>query len=262
MVDNIILESKDKTKKICFIITPIGDVDSPTRKRVNQWMEHIYEKALGDEFEIIRADKISSPGIITEQILDLIINADLVIIDYTELNPNVMYEAAIRHIARKPFIQIYPHTLHLPFDIKDLRGIPYDPDNLQYPSMLVEDIVKSYNAIQKSDYKVPEILPLKFDLERIVSEPEKFVDILKKHLPLTVTNRNRLLEYQENISEVYEQPWMQELRSAATGIYSKKVKCPKCGVLQTFNKTAWSTEEMMGMSKHYLCNNCGTEFSD
>jgi len=51
---------------------------------------------------VIRADKISEPGIITTQIIGHIVDAELVIADLTDKNPNVFYELAIRHAIRNP----------------------------------------------------------------------------------------------------------------------------------------------------------------
>ena len=244
-------------KKTCFIITPIGGELTPTRTRVDQWEELIYKPALGKQFKIIRADKISAPGIITEQILNLIVNADLAIIDYTDLNPNVMYEAAIRHISHKPFIQIHPITLRLPFDISNLRSIPYDADDLQYPLKLSKHIKKAYEEMQDQDYKVPEILPFKFDLEKIVSDPVKFVEVLKQYLPSSTLNEN-LFSYQPKISEVYENP-VNTAMGAVSLYASNRVKCPACGLIQNILINPIGTM-VLGPVKHYRCNNCGAEF--
>src|SRR3989338_8854008 len=79
-------------KKICFVISPIGEDDSDTRKRSDQVLKHIITGAVEQlGYEVIRADKISEPGIITHQILQHIVDAPLVIADLTERNPNVFY---------------------------------------------------------------------------------------------------------------------------------------------------------------------------
>jgi hypothetical protein len=243
-------------KKKCFIITPIGAEHSPTRKRVDQWEKQIYEPSLGNDFKIIRADQISAPGIITEQILDHIAHADLALIDYTELNPNVMYEAAIRHISHKPFIQIYPITLRLPFDISNLRAISYDPDDLQYPIKLCEKIKAAYLEMQDTGYKVPELLPLKFDLEKIVSDPVRFVEVLKQHLPLTPV-KGTLLAQEPHISEVIDSPY-----DTSLGLNPNKVMCPKCGIVQTMPISLYWTALPAGVTRRYKCNHCGTEFKE
>ncbi len=65
-------------KKICFVISPIGEEDTETRKRSDQVLKHIITgpvEQLG--YEVIRADKISEPGIITTQIIQYIVDASL-----------------------------------------------------------------------------------------------------------------------------------------------------------------------------------------
>ena len=140
-------------------------------------------------YKIIRADKHADPGIITEQIIDFIINAELAIIDYTDLNPNVMYEVAIRHLSEKPFIQIHPNGTRLPFDISNLRSIVYDPNDIKYPEKLIDELKKSLNSIESSDYEQPKIVKEKFNLDRVFNDPEKFVELLKKHLRHLAKNK-------------------------------------------------------------------------
>lgn len=99
--------SVKQQKNICFVISPIGDDNSDTRKRSDMVLKHIIcppIEQLG--YEVIRADKISEPGIITTQIIQLIVDSALVIADLTERNPNVFYELALRHAIRKPLVQL------------------------------------------------------------------------------------------------------------------------------------------------------------
>ena len=45
-----------------------------------------------------------------------ILNADLVVADFTDLNPNALYELGIRHSTLKPVIHIAKAGTALPFD--------------------------------------------------------------------------------------------------------------------------------------------------
>jgi len=95
-------------EKTCFVICPIGDEGSPERK----WSDDILECIITPVVEKmgyqkpIRADHINESGIITRQIVDLLIDSDLVIADLSFRNPNVCYELAVRHVAKKPFIHM------------------------------------------------------------------------------------------------------------------------------------------------------------
>jgi len=71
---------KNQEKKICFVISPIGEEGSETRERSDQVLKHIITVSVEQlGYEVIRADKISEPGIITTQIIEHIVDAELVI---------------------------------------------------------------------------------------------------------------------------------------------------------------------------------------
>ena len=89
--------------KTCFIIAPIGEESSDTRKRADQVLDHIIAPiALNHGYQAIRADQIAEPGIITSQVVQHIVEDPLVVADLTDWNPNVFYELAIRQVIRKP----------------------------------------------------------------------------------------------------------------------------------------------------------------
>jgi len=101
-------ESSDyRPETTCFIIAPIREEDSEQRIRSDKVLKHIIKPAVEKyELRAIRADHISSPGMITSQIIQHILKDRIVIADLTDHNPNVFYELALRHAFRKPVIQI------------------------------------------------------------------------------------------------------------------------------------------------------------
>jgi len=113
-----------------FIVSPIGAAGTEVRRRADQVLKHIIIPSMIEcgfkEDEVVRADTISNPGAITHQITSAIINADLVIADLTDTNANVFYELAIRHVLRRPYVQICDINTTLPFDVKDQRTIMFD----------------------------------------------------------------------------------------------------------------------------------------
>lgn len=127
MMDN---PNKDKT---CFIITPIGDDQSDIRRAADGLIDAVITpELLNSGFSkgnIKVAHRMANPGSINQQVIECILESDLAIANLTTLNPNVMYELAIRHAVRKPVIQlIQKGTKKLPFDIIEERTIFYQND--------------------------------------------------------------------------------------------------------------------------------------
>lgn len=94
--------------RICFVVGPIGDEGSETRRRSDQLLRHIIEPAAKEcgYAQIIRADHMPALGVITSQIIESLMDSPLVVADLTEHNPNVFYELAIRHALKKPIVQL------------------------------------------------------------------------------------------------------------------------------------------------------------
>lgn len=122
------------SEKKCFIVTPIGPDNSNDRRAAEGVIDAVIVPTLVelgfDESNIAVAHRIASAGSINKQVIQHIFKDDLVITNLTNLNPNVMYELAIRHCARKPVIQICEQDTKLPFDIIEERTIFYTNDML------------------------------------------------------------------------------------------------------------------------------------
>jgi hypothetical protein len=76
--------------------------------------------------QVVRADGIEKPGMITRQIIEYIMRARLVIADLSFHNPNVFYELALRHATRLPIVQIIRAGERIPFDVHQMRTITID----------------------------------------------------------------------------------------------------------------------------------------
>lgn len=140
---------KKEQEKRCFIITPIGSDTDPIRRHIEGIMEAAIRPALGEKYELIVAHKIYEPGSITKQIISEIYNAELVIANLTNRNPNVMYELAFRHSLGKPVIMIAESGTSLPSDIIMERTIFYQND-AQGVIELKKNLEKAENEIDFS----------------------------------------------------------------------------------------------------------------
>jgi hypothetical protein len=97
-------------------------------------LKHLVQKVLSDRYTVIRADQIDDEGLITNQIIEHLLEDELVVADLTDLNPNVFYELAVRHAARKPIVHLISKGQDIPFDVSNMRAVPYaldDPDLLE-----------------------------------------------------------------------------------------------------------------------------------
>ncbi len=140
----------DKSERIAFVISPIGDPDTAERKRANQILKHILEPAASEcGYKTVRSDHISKPGIITSQIIEHLLKDPLVIADLTGHNPNVFYELAIRHAIKKPTIQLIRKGEKIPFDVSTQRTIQVDHQDLDSVAEAKAELAKQIKAVEK-----------------------------------------------------------------------------------------------------------------
>lgn len=156
----------DEAERIAFVISPIGEPDSPERKRADQILSHVIEPIVSEfGYKAVRSDKIDKPGIITSQIVNHIINDPLVVADLTGRNPNVFYELAIRHAIKKPVIQLIKKGERIPFDVSTQRTIQIDHKDLDSVAEARNELRKQIKAVVKDPKLVDSPLSVAVDLQ-------------------------------------------------------------------------------------------------
>ena len=183
--------------KSCFVIAPIGEPNSSIRKHSDQVLRHIIRPAVEPGYKAVRADEIAEPGLITSQIMQRVIEDDLVVADLTDLNPNVLYELAVRHAILKPFVQIMTIGQSIPYDVSGIRTVFFD---LQDPDSLADakaEIAKQVEALENDSSNLQTPISIPLELQRIRQNGDTDVSGLREILPVisdiastTTSNRN------------------------------------------------------------------------
>jgi hypothetical protein len=110
----------------CFVICQFGEEGSDERRRSDKVFENFIKKtAQASGYKAFRSIDLEGnrPGVITENVIDKLCNADLVIADLTGSNANVYYELALRHATGKPFIMLVEDLAEVKFDVQAFTTI-------------------------------------------------------------------------------------------------------------------------------------------
>jgi hypothetical protein len=155
--------------KICFVISPIGKEGTDIRLRSDQVMKHIIVPVAEEcgYDEVIRADKISAPGMITTQVINHILNDAMVVADLTDHNANVFYELAVRHAVRKPLVQIIQTGQPIPFDVAGMRTIDFDHTDLDSVANAKAEIKKQMESTSARVATLESPISVAIDLETL-----------------------------------------------------------------------------------------------
>lgn len=206
----------EKDKKVCFVITPIGDNNTEIRRHIDGIIDQAIEPALGEKYEIVVAHRKYEIGSINDRVIKSVFESDLVIANLTNTNPNVMFELAIRYSFGKPAIVIAEKGTKLPFDVIDENTIFYvnDPAGANELKQSIIEYEKNIN-LDKEEYgpvfKVINKIPLYNKVESgegVSSETQMQyiidrLDSLEKNINIGIRNKADELPKYVNINDSY-----------------------------------------------------------
>ncbi len=109
-------------KNLAFVIMPFAN----EYDEIYSWIE---EAATDRKLKCLRADKEIFSGGIMDKVRENILKSGILIADLTAANLNVYYELGLSHGASKKVIMLTQNVDSLPFDLKHLRMVIYNPDN-------------------------------------------------------------------------------------------------------------------------------------
>ncbi|WDD98693.1 hypothetical protein [Thalassomonas actiniarum] len=132
------------TKKDCFIIMPIADVDGYASGHFG----HVYENIIKPSCDLagynsLRADEVKETNLIHLDILKKLIEAPMAICDLSNRNPNVLFELGIRQAFDKPVVLIQEKGTPKIFDIAPLRYIEYSKEMKYHEVLNMQQELKS-----------------------------------------------------------------------------------------------------------------------
>lgn len=157
VVDNNDLEdtrgyhSRKRGTPHAFVVMPFGRKQGPDGRWID--FDSIYYDLIKPAveaagFESFRADQESVSGDILTDMFQELLLADMVIADLSIDNANVFYELGVRHAVRKRgLVHIQSGRPYLPFDIFNVRTIPYQIDKSGRPDP--DHVEKDKQAITK-----------------------------------------------------------------------------------------------------------------
>ena len=171
--------------KKCFVICPIGDEGSEIRRQADESMQFVIKPACEAKgYQADRSDQISDNGMITQSVIENILQADLAIVDLTGRNPNVFYELAIRHSYGLPAIQITRDNIDsIPFDVHNVRTIQYDlsASGANKASQEIQKVIDSIEAGNNTLNPVTSVSNiLKFSKEESAVKDQVLSELLLK----------------------------------------------------------------------------------
>lgn len=218
-------------EETCFVISPIGEPNSKTRKRSDIVLETIIKPAAEENgLKTVRADQISAPGMITAQVIQHILNDRIVVADLTDQNPNVFYEYALRHAFQKPVVQLLYTDQEVPFNLLGIRTIEYALD-LEGGTKARDEVDRQIAAALEKGYTVVSPVTMAAQLQALGHGPQDINHLILSTIQEQFDRLNNRRDQTEEVLQLYagEIDLLKAVRYAGvTGICKRRQVALKC----------------------------------
>jgi len=141
--ETLIRLNKEKSqvdKDLVFVIMPFA-------KEFDSLYENIREAVKGIGLRCIRVDEEIFIGGIMDRVKDNIIKAGIIIAELTEKNLNVYYELGLSHGYNKNVIMLTQDISKLPFDLRHLRMVFYNKEDIAGLKERLTNEIKSIKSL-------------------------------------------------------------------------------------------------------------------
>jgi hypothetical protein len=142
--------------KRCFLIAPLGEEGSETRRRSDQVLRYIINPVLEDcgYSNAARPDHLGKPNVIVPSVIERVMDDPLLIADLTDRDPIVYYLLAIRHMSRKPVVKMVDAGQPSPFDVAHSRIIRLDIRDLDSVDYCRRELRQQIKQVEKKPVDV------------------------------------------------------------------------------------------------------------
>lgn len=122
------IPKKQTNSKLIAVMMPFSPAYRGTYEAIKKVADYM-------DLECLRADDIWDNSTFMQDIFDLIFCARIIIVDFSERNPNVMYETGIAHTLGKVVIPITQSINDIPSDLGHHRALKYLPNDEGYRNL-------------------------------------------------------------------------------------------------------------------------------
>lgn len=171
-------------KKVCFVIMPFSSTKSHKSEEWTEIFENVHSPAIiesGLGYDCQRSN--IRPGSFIKDILTNLNQADIVLADLTDRNPNVFYELGVRHTLKNRTILVSKSMDDVPSDLKQYGVIIYSTTPrgvVEYKKKIIGILNDIIDNPERPDNPVSDFL----HLETIVTDTFEAKSVEKKLIAL------------------------------------------------------------------------------